>query len=279
MSKNDNAGAANPIFDMDLKYFIGTKIIRAVELSLHDYLTQVKGQAAPDQDDQAGYAVTYPDGYVSWSPFKAFDEAYRQILEGCMSFGLAIEAIKKGLMVAHIGWENTFLFLLPAGEIPVAAIHDPALKKVIQKEIDSETFDALPSIRMWTADKKMLTGWAPSQPEMLSDQYYIVGDINSPLNAEKVESDKPDEVERYDHRGESMVGKGVVFYPEESDAEALSNGNERMNGVAAIITRDWGGSIMNLVVFPDQGNPIFKSSVLHQQSSGMDCEFWDLVSD
>ncbi len=44
---------------------------------------------------EEGYAVRYPDGYMSWSPKETFfEEAYRP--SDCMTFGLAIEAAKKG---------------------------------------------------------------------------------------------------------------------------------------------------------------------------------------
>lgn len=45
-----------------MKKYIGTKIVWAE--------SQVN-------DDQPGYKVMYKDGYISWSPKKAFDEAYK----------------------------------------------------------------------------------------------------------------------------------------------------------------------------------------------------------
>lgn len=47
-----------------LQRYIGTKIILA---------------EPQDKDGQAGYKVVYPDGYTSWSPAAAFDQAYRLI--------------------------------------------------------------------------------------------------------------------------------------------------------------------------------------------------------
>ena len=90
-------------------------------------------------------------------------------------FGTAIWMLKRGFKVARKGWngKNMFLFLLPAGTIPKTAIHDPMLKKVLsQNGIDS--FDALASIRMMTADQKILTGWRVSQTDMLADDWVLV---------------------------------------------------------------------------------------------------------
>ena len=92
------------------------------------------------------------------------------------NFGEAIEALKQGKRVAREGWngKNMFLFLLPAGTVPTRAIHDPALQEVIESEVGKDTFEALGSIRMFTADKKILTGWLASQTDMLSEDWIIL---------------------------------------------------------------------------------------------------------
>lgn len=88
-----------------------------------------------------------------------------------------MEALKKGQRVAREGWngKNMFLFLLPASDgIPTKVIHDPALRVVIESELGGDTFDALGSIRMFTADKKVLTGWLASQTDILSEDWCIL---------------------------------------------------------------------------------------------------------
>jgi hypothetical protein len=70
------------------------------------------------------------------------------------TFGDAVEALKQGKRVARKGWngKKMFLFLLPASDgIPTKVIHDPALREVIETEVGGSTFDALGSIRMFTA--------------------------------------------------------------------------------------------------------------------------------
>lgn len=96
-----------------------------------------------------------------------------------VTFGRAIEALKQGKRVAREGWngKGMFLFLLPAAEgIPTKVIHDPALREVVECEIGGDTFDALGSIRMFTADKKILTGWLASQTDMLSEDWVVYND-------------------------------------------------------------------------------------------------------
>ena len=92
------------------------------------------------------------------------------------NFGQAIEALKQGKRVQREGWngKGMFLFLLSAGTVPTKAIHDPTLREVIEQEIGEETFEALGSIRMFTADKKILTGWLASQTDMLAEDWTIL---------------------------------------------------------------------------------------------------------
>jgi hypothetical protein len=92
------------------------------------------------------------------------------------NFGQAIEALKNGKMVTRNGWngKGMFLFLLPTSTVPVTTIHDPALRAVVESEIGTDEFEALASICMFTADKKILTGWLASQTDMLSEDWIII---------------------------------------------------------------------------------------------------------
>lgn len=94
---------------------------------------------------------------------------------GQADFGEAIRALKAGKKVCRSGWngKGMFLFLLPAGTIPKTAIHDPKLKEVLENT-GKDHFEALGSIRMKTADDKILTGWLASQTDMLSDDWMVV---------------------------------------------------------------------------------------------------------
>ena len=141
---------------------------------MENYIGTKRIQAEPQiRDGKDGYKVVYEDGYESWSPKNAFDKAYR-LIDG-LTFGEAIEALKIGNKIARKGWngKGMFLFLLPAGTIPKVAIHDPKLKEILENN-GKDTFDALASIRMKTADDKILTGWLASQTDVLSDDWMIV---------------------------------------------------------------------------------------------------------
>lgn len=125
-----------------------------------------------------GYYVQYEDGYKSWSPADVFESGYSKIVDDesheteIQDFGWAIRKLKQGKKVQRIGWngKGMFLFLLPAGTIPKTAIHDPALKAVLDNN-GKDHFEALGSIRMKTADDKILTGWLASQTDILADDW------------------------------------------------------------------------------------------------------------
>lgn len=97
-----------------------------------------------------------------------------------LTFGQALELLKRGKRVQRDGWngKGMFLFLLPGGNPPKSAIHDPALRAVIDEHCEGETFPALPSIRMWTKDASgrwaVLTGWLASQTDMLSEDWRVM---------------------------------------------------------------------------------------------------------
>ena len=165
--------------------FIGTKEVKARPLNLGAY-NALRGWEMPanENPDTQGYLVEYLDSpnknhpdydnYISWSPKDVFERSYR--INENLTFGQAIEAAKQGKRIARQGWNGKamFLFLLPAGTVPTKAIHDPALRKVIETEIGGETFEALGSIRMFTADKKILTGWLASQTDILAEDWLIL---------------------------------------------------------------------------------------------------------
>ncbi len=99
-------------------------------------------------------------------------------IETDLSFGRAIEAMENGKRVTRAGWngKGMFLFMLPGSRVPTRAIHDPALRRVVETNVGGEEFDALPSIRMFTADKKILTGWLASQTDIFAKDWMILAD-------------------------------------------------------------------------------------------------------
>ena len=91
-----------------------------------------------------------------------------------LSFGVAIEALKSGRRVSRAGWngKGMYLWLLPAAKVKVEWCREPHLKAVA--EANGGEIEALGSIRMMTADRKVLTGWLASQTDILSEDWCIL---------------------------------------------------------------------------------------------------------
>lgn len=76
MKGGDNMG--------DEKLYVGAKIIKAIRMNEISFLENFKGvnpEANENREDRPGYKVTYPDGYVSWSPKDTFENAYREVTD------------------------------------------------------------------------------------------------------------------------------------------------------------------------------------------------------
>lgn len=67
---------------MEEKVYIGCKVIKAVEMTKKEFVNSTnKGFIISDDKGEDGYKVTYPDGYVSWSPKSVFENAYREVTQ------------------------------------------------------------------------------------------------------------------------------------------------------------------------------------------------------
>lgn len=70
-----------------MEKYIGVKIIAAEPMTRGLYNIQ-RGWTIPNDEnpEDEGYYVKYPDGYVSWSPKKTFEKAYRVLDDETFNF-------------------------------------------------------------------------------------------------------------------------------------------------------------------------------------------------
>lgn len=143
----------------------------------HYYGTKQITAWPEDRDGKPGYGVRYADGYTSWSPKAAFEEAYRE--SGSMSFGHAIAALKEGKKVARSGWngKGMFLYHVPANSYPAQTDAAKAYWKDKQPiQTDSMTAIMVPYgayIAMKTAQENVVP-WLASQTDVLADDWCVV---------------------------------------------------------------------------------------------------------
>lgn len=150
--------------------YIGAKIIKATTQQCAEDIHKSKA-------GDPGYLVEYEDGYRSWSPKDVFEASYRRV-DG-MTFGLALESLKKGLKVARKGWngKGMWLVLMPSLYLP------PYNTQGTERKVNDRTakwigedkpLDCQPYIVMWTASQQWQPGWLASQADMLADDWMVV---------------------------------------------------------------------------------------------------------
>ena len=171
-----------------MKQYIGVKIVHAKPMNRQEY-NEYRGWKLPEDENGSdeGFLVEYLNGggsnhpnhvgYISWSPEKVFNEAYKPV--GGMSFGLAIEALKNGHAVARSGWngKGMFIVLMPGLKLPAFNTADTARKvnDRTAKWIGKNTpLDCRPYLAMYDAQGKWCPGWLASQTDMLAEDWEIV---------------------------------------------------------------------------------------------------------
>jgi len=170
-----------------MKLHYGTKAVLARAMTRGDY-NAYRGWLTPadENPDDRGYLVEYLDGgganhpdhagYISWSPVDVFNGAY--CVNGSLTFGHAIEALKMGKRVARKGWNGKDMWLSlscnGSRDVPAAGFWSPHNKAFA--EANGGTATVLPSITMKTADNKILMGWLASQTDMLTEDWVVLDD-------------------------------------------------------------------------------------------------------
>lgn len=154
------------------KQYIGTKIVEAAPAlriesgdgNVRVELLADKPVPVPTDTVDMGYKMIYPDGYESWCPIDAFNQAYR-CTDG-MNFGLALEAAKLGKKIARKGWNGKeqyveigtdFAYCTYTGRGGVVAHDDIGAKALV-----------------FVGTRGRQVGWLASQADMLADDWYIV---------------------------------------------------------------------------------------------------------
>src|SRR6185436_21108282 len=157
---------------------IGVKKIRAEAMTRAAYNT-LRGSTLPadERGEDEGYLVEYLDGgkpnlegyagYVSWSPKEQFDNAYRPC--AMMTFGLAVEALKRGDCVARHGWNgaNMFAYLVPANSYPAQT----GAAKAHYGEGSLVPYNAYLALK---GVNNTVSTWAPSCSDALAEDWFIV---------------------------------------------------------------------------------------------------------
>ena len=148
-----------------MEKYIGTKLVEAEPAYRIDGRIYVKSQPVPRSlNSEDGYKVVYQDGYVSWSPKEVFEEAYRRTDN--LSFGLAIEAAKRGKRIQRAGWNGKNQYVELATRIGYIRA-DGCLVNAEHADIGNKAL-------AFVGTSGVQLGWLASQADMLADDWRIV---------------------------------------------------------------------------------------------------------
>ena len=144
--------------------YIGTKLVEAEpayrvsnDRAHHIIVTDPADAFANYPQVEEGYCLRYQDGYESWSPKDVFEEAYRPT-DG-MTFGLAIEAAKRGHKITRRKWGGANRYV----EIAVYT----------RRSDEKGNTDSSPAF-VFVSTSGVQVGWAPTQVDMMVEDWKIV---------------------------------------------------------------------------------------------------------
>lgn len=151
--------------------YVGTKQIEARPMTRGAY-NYYRGWPIPSDEDpnDNGYLIKYSDGYEHWSPEKQFDETYRPCDN--MTFGIALEMLKKGFRVARKGWNGKGMFVVFQKGYPDGI---PCNKQTAEAWGISEgdLFKCNPYLQIRCVDGSH-SMWVPSINDCLAEDWIIV---------------------------------------------------------------------------------------------------------
>lgn len=148
-----------------MKKYIGLKMIEAKPMkkgiaeSVLERMIYFKGPLDAD-----GYLISYEDGYASWSPKNVFEKAYRRMDN--LTFGMAIEAMKKGFKVQRKGWNGKGQYI----ELAMKVSYINPDGKVVN--VDHEQMGNVAVAFVGTSGVQL--GWLASQADMLSEDWQVI---------------------------------------------------------------------------------------------------------
>jgi len=148
--------------------YVGLKTVIAEPMTYGEHCADRRMGVQDDRVNDEGYQVTYVDGYVSWSPKVAFEEAYR--LADGTPFGIALEQMKRGGRIYRKSWNALGQYVVFQAGYPDGIA------------INQNTSDATgiprgtvckfrPYMMLCTADGSFVP-WAPTVSDVLAEDWH-----------------------------------------------------------------------------------------------------------
>ena len=106
--------------------------------------------------------LEYENGHVQWLPKEMFETDYKEC--NAMTFGFAIEAMKKGKKVARKGWNGKGMYLFKS----------PKVGCQMHKQYTGKDINDLQEFIVMKAADDTLVPWLASQTDVLAEDWMII---------------------------------------------------------------------------------------------------------
>ena len=167
--------------------FVGTKSVLATPMTRGDY-NEYRGWQIPENEypKEQGYLIEYVDGgkpnddrhagYISWSPKDVFERSYKTPnLNSNLTFGEALEHLKKGARVARSGWNGKNQYVVAQAKTTTTEAakiwntHNKAHAEKLGGQID-----VAPYCTLKTAQDTLAMGWIPSTGDLFAEDWMVL---------------------------------------------------------------------------------------------------------
>jgi hypothetical protein len=112
-----------------------------------------------------GFRVLNESGDLTWMPTAEFEQNFRRVKK--MSFGLAIEAVKRGAKIARAGWNGKNQY--------VELMYCVSYKNSADEVVNANHCNIGNKALAFVGTSGVQIGWLASQADMLADDWMIVG--------------------------------------------------------------------------------------------------------
>lgn len=177
-----------------MKKYIGVKEVMAKPMTKKEYCDYRNWDVPENEDpEELVYLVEYSsdnntnknhpnhDGYISMSPVYEFEKAYREV--NGITYGLAIEALKKGYCITRKGWAGKNLFVykqtpadIEVGNIPNLQSMPKMAKNIITgaRESGIHYKEQMILVKDNLFGPRILDSWVASSSDTFAEDWVII---------------------------------------------------------------------------------------------------------
>lgn len=93
-----------------------------------------------------------------------------------LDFGGALEYLRQGLRLSRSGWNSKgqYIYMTNGSNVTYRHLKENKRKMIRNSFDEDDLVEIMPHIDMKNAQNQIIIGWAPTQTDMLSNDWYIV---------------------------------------------------------------------------------------------------------